>query len=96
MLIRGWAELETVLSDIAVERKRQLALKAQGRFRYTPSDNEISDYERLAMLLEEVGETARAVLAQSMLVQENSADHDVRHELTQVAAIATAWLERYV
>lgn len=44
-----------------VERIRQDRLKAEGRFKYTCADPEISHAECLAVLLEEVGECAEAL-----------------------------------
>ncbi len=88
------SKLEAVLIRVGKERKRQLLLKAQGRFDYTPSDDGIGDSYRLAMLLEEVGEVSREVLALSGMVQEQPDEKKLYKELTQVAAIAVAWLER--
>jgi NTP pyrophosphatase (non-canonical NTP hydrolase) len=73
---------------IALERSRQRKLKAEGRFKYMLSDRKCSNETRLACLVEEVGEVARAL---------QKAKHDgntnLVEELTQVAALATAWLE---
>lgn len=75
------------------ELNRQVDLKAKGRFKYTPKDHEIDDWEKLAMLAEEIGEVARAVLANSELVQEEPSAEHLREELVQVAAVAVAWIE---
>ena len=84
------------VADILLERQRQEALKASGKFTYTCADPEMTHAERLAVLVEEVGEVARALLEQGHLPNEQSHDlhgADLRHELVQVAAVALAWLE---
>lgn len=68
------------------ERNRQEALKASGRFAHTCADPEMDELERLAVLLEEVGEVARALNESHGIVQ-------LERELCQVAAVAVAWLE---
>lgn len=80
------------LNDVHHERKRQLVLKAEGRFAYTPSDR-VSDALKLAILTEELGEVAREVLARTGMVQEVAVDGHLRKELCQVAAVALAWME---
>lgn len=74
------------------ELERQVALKEQGRFLYTPKDK-IPRHQKLSMLLEECGELARETLASEGIVQESPDQGRLVKELTQVAAIATAWLE---
>ena len=73
------------------ERHRQERLKSEGRFSMTCADA-MSDLERLAVLTEEVGEVARAILEQSRLTND---DHgkELKKELVQVAAVCVAWLE---
>lgn len=68
-----------VLADVKLEMERQDVLKAQGRFRYHTGDEQMSNAERLAVLVEEVGEVARAVLE--------------RERLVQVAAVCCKWLQ---
>ena len=80
------------LDAVLVERERQETLKAEGRFRYTCADVEMSDGERMCVLVEEVGEAARAVLEQRRLAND-SHGKDLRAELVQVAAVAVAWIE---
>lgn len=67
------------------ERARQLQLKAQGKFRYTCSDPEMSHEECLAVLVEEMGELADAITVKST--------DEMEEELIQVCAVAVAWLE---
>lgn len=72
--------------DVLKERARQENLKTAGRFKWTAADEDCPEHVRLGMLVEEVGEVARAV-------QGGHDAGDLRTELTQVAAIAVAWLE---
>lgn len=83
------------LNDVAGERARQLKLKTQGRFKYTPS--EVADFEALAMLSEEVGEVARNCLRRGgFVIDGNPSNAALYKELIQVAAVALAWAEQYV
>lgn len=89
------SRLESVLTAVGSERKRQLLLKEQGRFKYTPSDDELTDWQRLGMITEEVAEVARNLLARDGLVTDGDVDDEaLRKELCQVAALSAAWMER--
>ena len=79
------------MNSIRRERVRQVDLKAEGRFKYTP--DEVPTIRSQAMLSEENGEVARAVLALSGWVQEELTVEDLYKELTQVAAVACAMME---
>lgn len=68
------------------ERMRQEQLQAEGRFSHTPSDPEMSDTAFLAVLVEEVGEVARAINDAEGVAR-------LRDELVQVAAVCVARLE---
>lgn len=58
-----------------------------GAQRHSPSD-------WLAILVEEVGELAQAVLKETFpLDEEDHGDHSIEHELIQVAAVAIQWLQ---
>lgn len=86
-----------IIDNLAIEMvkkeiRRQVQLQAEGRFRFTPKDN-IPRHQKLAMLLEECGEVARMTLAIEGIVQESPDKDELEKELTQVAAIAIAWLE---
>lgn len=83
--------INKVLHAIRNERVRQEALKAEGRFKYTP--DEVPLVRSHAMLSEECGEVARCALAISGYVQEGLTVDDCYKELVQVAAIATAMAE---
>ena len=87
-------KLFDVLFHVETERKRQLILKAQGRFKYTPSDEELTDFERLAMIAEELGEVSRNCLARAELVTDGEkSDPALYKELGQVAALSVAWMQ---
>lgn len=88
-------KLEFALSEVEEERERQLKLKAEDCYAYTPSDDELNNPLRLAMIVEEVGEVARNVLSGAGLVADGqSSDLAQRAELCQVAALCVAWMER--
>lgn len=84
--------IEYALNTVRAERERQDKLKADGRFRFTCADLEMSDGERLAVLTEELGEVARCVLERRDLVNDQHRKR-LRDELAQVAAVACAWIE---
>ena len=86
------ARLDRALDAIARERQRQEVLKRAGRFKYTCADPEMTLAEKLTVLVEEMGEVARAILEDGGLA--NDRHHvKLREELVQVGAVATAWLE---
>lgn len=72
--------LQDVLSDVHAERRRQTSLRDAGRM------------ERLAALVEEVGEVGRALLERDGAVNDVHGAK-LRTELVQVAAVAVAWIE---
>lgn len=77
------------------ERNRQDHLRDEGRFDFTCADDPgLAATEKLAVLMEEVGEVAREVLNGAELVHDGEPDQSkLRAEVTQVCAIALAWLE---
>lgn len=85
------ADIHEAISD---ERARQDRMKAEGRFSKTCADD-MPNPARLAVLVEEVGEVARAVLERGDAGGEAYDKHgkDIRKELIQVAAVAFAWIE---
>lgn len=89
LMPQQWA----ILGAIADERAAQEKLKAEGRFKYTCADPDMPDQECLTVLVEEVGEVARAVLEKARLAND-AHGKDLRKELIQVAAVAVAWIER--
>jgi len=80
------------LAEIYKERLRQEELKAAGRFSFTCADDGLSLGEKLAVLGEEFGEVARAVL-EAMEKVNDVHGVNLRKELIQVAAVAMAWAE---
>ncbi|HRN29059.1 MAG TPA: hypothetical protein PK890_05095 [Terrimesophilobacter sp.] len=77
--------LERIWQDILYERVRQENIHGGSLTRAVIDD----DYGfALAVLTEEVGEVAQALLAPLA-----SDDGNVREELIQVAAVAVAWLQ---
>lgn len=74
----------TVLEEVAAEQARARALRDAGTFPYVASDPDCPNILRLAALMEEVGEVARAI---------HDSDPNLRNELIQVAGVAAAWAE---
>jgi NTP pyrophosphatase (non-canonical NTP hydrolase) len=92
------SKLERVLTIIGSERKRQEALKASGKFQETLADP-MNEHESLSCLVEELGEVARIVLNRDGHGRHDdidAGDVELRKELSQVAALAAAWMERLV
>jgi len=85
----------SVLEDIRRERFRQDELKAKGAFKYTCADSDklINPFEKLAILMEEVGEVANACLQKGDLNTRGDRVKELRKELIQVAAVCAAWVE---
>lgn len=80
------------LADVNRERNRQDDLVRAGRFPATCASKKLTDPQKLAVLVEEVGEVARAVLELGKLANDQHGK-DLRKELIQVAAVAVAWAE---
>jgi len=85
-------QTEDVLVEVGNERMRQNELKAAGRFEYSCADIELSNFERLTILMEEVGEACRAALEENKLSHDVS-ERNLRTELIQIAAVAVACVE---
>lgn len=81
-----------VLAQVSAERDRQEGFVASGRFAATCAAPAMFDGERLAVLIEEVGEVARCILEKVELANDKHGK-DLRAELIQVAAVAVAWVE---
>ncbi len=83
------------LGEISVlierERERQENFVRTGRFSWTCADSAIEPQLKLAVLLEEIGEVARAIREEMFNLSREG--HDLRTELVKVAAVAVAWLE---
>jgi len=80
------------LADVWEERANQERLRSEGRFTHTCADDGISDFERYAILAEEMGEVARACLENAELSNDVHGAN-LRKELVQVAAVAVAFIE---
>lgn len=91
-----WVSREKALRVVVRERMRQEERKAMGRFKHTCADPEIEDFERRAILMEEVGEVARETLVMDGDREDRKArgTHEaLRYELAQTAAVCVAWIE---
>ena len=85
-----------VLGMVYNERMRQEGMKAEGRFDFTCADDGLTNAEKLTVLTEEVGEVAREVLTQDgrRLARDTLGTREaLLNEVTQVAAVAVAWME---
>lgn len=85
-----------VLRDVHFERQRQEELKEEGRFQFTCADEGMTLPEKLACLVEEVGEVAQEVLTQEgrRLARDTvGTPEGLRKEVIQVAAVAVAIAE---
>lgn len=80
-----------MILDVLEERDRQEEMREAGRFKQTCADPAMDPYVAVAVLGEEFGEVARAVL--SAEGNANDGGGDLRSELVQVAAVAVAWIE---
>jgi hypothetical protein len=81
-----------ILSEIHAERDRQEKLREEGRFTHTCASPDLPDATKLAILVEEVGEAARAVIEKGRHANDVHGV-ELRKELIQVAAVAVAWSE---
>ena len=79
-----------IYEEIDTERLRQERLKSEGRFDFTCA-NIPSHALALSVLVEEVGEAARALMGQEGFVRDGG---DLRKELIQIAAVTVAWIEK--
>ncbi|MGL5935062.1 MAG: MazG nucleotide pyrophosphohydrolase domain-containing protein [Cetobacterium sp.] len=74
-----------VTVEILKERLRQERLKLEGKFPYTCRDRALSNNACLTVLVEEVGEVARAIQEGDRI--------NLQEEIIQVAAVCAAWVE---
>jgi NTP pyrophosphatase (non-canonical NTP hydrolase) len=90
------SRLMRALINVGTERYRQEHLKATGKFKQTLADP-MPEHESLSCILEEVGEVARIVLNRDdggRHDQIDASDAALRKELSQIAALSVAWMER--
>lgn len=93
----GYTPRQWALATIDLERARQEKLKQDGRFLHTTFDMGLQEAEKLAMIVEEIGEVSRNVLARAHLVTDGDyADRALLTELTHVAALCCGWMERLI
>ncbi len=78
--------LTDVLDLVRLERNRQEGLRISGRFKHTAADADLLLPMALPVLVEEVGEVARAMC-------EREAEDRIMEELIQVAAVAVGMCE---
>ena len=97
MSVIDWPRTNTwlALNEIEAERERQerkcAEKRAEGLTWLTCADPRMPDGEKLAVLMEEVGEVARE-LCDARAARE-APGRNLRVELIQVAAVAVAWAE---
>lgn len=88
-------ELDDVFTQVRAERARQEWLWKEGKIPSTCASKIVPYSDKFVVLVEEVGEVARAiqaVIAADKWAPEAEIAH-LREELVQVAAVAVAWLE---
>jgi len=83
--------ISEVLEEVLREVARQFELKAAGRFTHSIGDAEMTPTQKLAVLMEEVGEVSRITLELEGLANDKH-NGDLRTELIQVAACGVAWV----
>ena len=79
------------MAEIVRERERQDTFVENGTFPWNCSSPTAPPEYKLAVLSEEMGEVASAMLGD--MGDKRAHDHVLRKELLQVAAVAVAWAE---
>ena len=93
-----------ILEKIWLERLRQKQLLRDGKILFTCDSSIVGPDRKLRVLVERIGEVARAVeqmeftvlrgkLSPHRSAKSTGTRHDLRNELTQLAAAGIAWLE---
>lgn len=92
-----------IFAQIVLERERQRKLYSDGAFLFDCANPDVHHDKKLRVLAEEFGEVAEAIdrienhrpTYSTEDIQKCFAEgmNHLREELTQVAAVATAWLE---
>jgi hypothetical protein len=86
-----------LLALILRERERQERLRQEGRFKHTLNEVLIQEPEKLAVIMEEVGEIGKNVLRRAYLVSDGDPSTPaLLDELLQTAALCLAWGEALV
>lgn len=89
--------LAAVFERVAAERLRQKQLLREGRIGFNCDSPVVDENRKLRILTEEIGEVARELehLENNKgFFTEKKIRGCLRNELTQVAAVACAWLEQ--
>ena len=91
-----WSCRDMAIAEIHNERNRQVELQLDGKFTHTLSDDGMTDYGRVTAIMEEVGEVSRACLVRAGEATDDidASDAALRKELSQIAALSLAWMER--
>lgn len=92
-ILRYMAVDEKIHEDIFVEIQRQFELQKMGKFKYTLSDNEMTDQERLGATTEEFLEAFLECYLK--MVRAVNDGENRRAEIIQVIACCWQWL-RYI
>jgi NTP pyrophosphatase (non-canonical NTP hydrolase) len=88
-------KIHDAIEDVEAEVIAQEAMKAEGRFEFTPSDLGMSEEQGLLCIIEEVGEVARNLLArQGLTTDGDKSDKALRKELSQIAALSVQMMAR--
>lgn len=83
-----------VFELVAAERIRQRELQLAGRFKHTCDSREISNFQKLAIATEELGEIAREIFEMHDKNDFSPARFAaLKKEQVQLAAVMVAWLE---
>lgn len=92
-IIRYMSIDEQIHLDIFTEMERQFKLQKMGKFKYTLSDSEMSDLERLGATTEEFLEAfLENYLSLTRAVNDNADSKNKRAEIIQVIACCWQWL----
>lgn len=89
-----------IYQDVLNERARQVQLKAEGRFKYVPTDPEVTPERHITWITEELGEAATEVndvttlLEKGYILKSGNPYGALRDELIQVIALTWGWIEK--
>ncbi|WP_001021128.1 hypothetical protein [Leptospira interrogans] len=81
-----------IFDKIKIERIRQERLQQTDLIPYTAASINVTNYQKIAILAEEVGEISK-VLNDYHKTDADQLSSDLKLELIQAAAVCVAWLE---
>lgn len=81
-----------IFDRIKIERIRQEHLQRTDLIPYTAASTNVTNYQKIAILAEEVGEISK-VLNDYYKTDADQRLSDLKSELIQAAAVCVAWLE---